>query len=304
MEEGIQAFLYLKIEEGEDETIEPTLSLEKKLKVGTFKINPHGTKLGERFIKLIFDKMLEEEIFISYVTIFDEHEDLITLLKEYGFKYWGTKKNKNGVEKVLVKNLKEDRNNFKLNYPLFNSIEGKKYLLSIYPKFHTELFPDSQLKTEKNHIIKDMSPTNCIEKIYLTKMSKVREFNPGDKIVIYRTAEPGKKAFFNSVATSICTVLDVKNILTLNNYEDFLNYTKKGTIFSEKELEEFWRTKKYPYIIKLIYNTALSKRIINGSLINDVGLNPTDYWGVRKLTNEQFIKILDLGKINKNILLK
>lgn len=303
-ENGIQAFLYLKEEDDVDEHIEPRLPMGKKLKVGTFKVNPHGTKLGERFIKLIFDKMLQENIFFSYVTIFDEHEELISLLQEYGFSYWGIKSSVNGEEKVFVKNFREIGTDFKKNYPLFNIEEGNKYLLSIYPKFHTELFPDSQLRTEKNHIIKDMSPTNCIEKIYLAKMLKIADFSVGDKIVIYRTAEDGKKAWFNSVATSICTIVDIKNINNFSNYSEFLEYVKRGTIFSLEDLEEFWRTKKYPYIIKMLYNVALTKRITNGSLINDVGMDPYDYWGVRELTEEQFDMILELGKINENILIK
>lgn len=78
---GIQGFLYLKLEEDRDISIIPNFSSEKRLKVGTFKVNPHGTKLGERFIKLIFDEMIHEGIKKSYVTVFNKHDDLIELLK-------------------------------------------------------------------------------------------------------------------------------------------------------------------------------------------------------------------------------
>lgn len=294
--DGIQGFLYLKIEEGPDSEVSPEFTEEKRLKVGTFKINAHGTKLGERFIKLIFDKMFEEKIAKSYVTIFDEHDTLITLLKEYGFNYWGIKNKTN--ENVLVKNIKLKIGDIKKDYPVINSNGNQKILLSIYPKYHTTMFPDSKLCTERDHIIKDMSPTNCIEKIYLSKMYGLENVNPGDCILIYRTAENGKSAYFNSVATSVCTVADICNIYNFVNYEEFYNYCKKGSIFTDSELQYFWQTKKYKYIIKMLYNRALNKRIINKDLIEKVGLDRTDYWGFRKLTDEQFKKILELGEIN------
>lgn len=87
----IQAFLYMKIENEIDSQINPLIREERILKVGTFKINAHGTKLGERFIKLIFDRMIQEKIRKSYVTIYEKQQPLIELLKTYGFIYWGTK---------------------------------------------------------------------------------------------------------------------------------------------------------------------------------------------------------------------
>ncbi|UVL46077.1 hypothetical protein LOY57_25990 [Pseudomonas moraviensis] len=47
----IDGFLYLKSEVDIDESINPPLPVASTLKVGTLKINAHGTKLGERFIK-------------------------------------------------------------------------------------------------------------------------------------------------------------------------------------------------------------------------------------------------------------
>lgn len=163
---SVQAFLYMKIEIEDDLDINPPLKLngEKILKVGTFKINAHGSKLGERFIKLIFDKMVEENITKSYVTIYKKQDTLISLLSTYGFNYYGTKKG----EQVYIKDFNKITGDIKKDYPIIKLNETKKFLLSIYPKYHTELFPDSKLRTEKNHIIKDLSHTNCIEKVYLS----------------------------------------------------------------------------------------------------------------------------------------
>ena len=51
----IQGFLYLKIEKGCIDDVNPVIEAERILKIGTFKINAHGTKLGEQFIKIIMD---------------------------------------------------------------------------------------------------------------------------------------------------------------------------------------------------------------------------------------------------------
>ena len=51
---NLQAFLYLKDESGEELTdVTPTRPACNRLKVGTFKIDAHNTKLGERFVKKI-----------------------------------------------------------------------------------------------------------------------------------------------------------------------------------------------------------------------------------------------------------
>ena len=54
--DNLQAFLYLKNESGEALTdITPIRPACNRLKVGTFKIDAHNTKLGERFVKKILD---------------------------------------------------------------------------------------------------------------------------------------------------------------------------------------------------------------------------------------------------------
>jgi hypothetical protein len=54
------AFLYLKTE-GTDENygdIEPRFKPKRRLKIGTFKVELNGYKLGERFLKIVFDNAI------------------------------------------------------------------------------------------------------------------------------------------------------------------------------------------------------------------------------------------------------
>ncbi len=46
----LDGFLYLKREDQVDPAISPSLPIGISIKIGTLKINAHGTKLGERFI--------------------------------------------------------------------------------------------------------------------------------------------------------------------------------------------------------------------------------------------------------------
>ncbi|MSS28591.1 hypothetical protein FYJ44_11240 [Desulfovibrio sp. PG-178-WT-4] len=47
----LQGFLYIKGENGPIRDVTPPINASRVLKVGTFKINAHRTKLGERFVK-------------------------------------------------------------------------------------------------------------------------------------------------------------------------------------------------------------------------------------------------------------
>ncbi|MDO3559805.1 hypothetical protein [Ralstonia pseudosolanacearum] len=81
----LDGFLYLKLEDGPILDANPALPSSRRLKIGTFKINPHGTRLGERFIKRAFDVAVHEQVEALYVTIFAKHTALVDLFLRYGF---------------------------------------------------------------------------------------------------------------------------------------------------------------------------------------------------------------------------
>ena len=55
-------FLYLKVEQTLVDDVVPNIHANKILKIGTFKINAHGTKMGEQFIKIIMDYAVNENV--------------------------------------------------------------------------------------------------------------------------------------------------------------------------------------------------------------------------------------------------
>lgn len=298
----VLAFLYMKDESGEElNIITPHRPACRRLKVGTFKIEAHNTKLGERFVKKIFDEAIVSNYDEIYVTIFPKHAGLISLLERYGFIKEGT--NMRG-EGVYFKNMKSVTGDLLKDYPLISTQDRRKFLLAIYPRFHTKLFPDSILRNEDNQryeLIKDVSYTNSIHKIYLCFMPDTASLKPGDLIAIYRTTDNLGPAKYRSVITSICQIEEVRTKASFNTMDEYLKYTNKYSIFDEKDLISWYRQKNV-IVLKMTYNIALSKRVTRGYLLDEVGIPADYYWGFFQLTDEQFNAILKKGEINENII--
>ena len=87
--QNIQGFLHLKTEHDIVEDVVPVIKADRILKVATFKVNAHGTKMGEQFIKIIMDNAINEDVELCYVTVFPKHEGLIDLIQEFGFEEYG-----------------------------------------------------------------------------------------------------------------------------------------------------------------------------------------------------------------------
>ena len=300
----LKDFLYLKIEEEELSDLIPALPAKKRLKVGTFKVDNEDrhTTRGERFMKKIMDKAIAEDVDEIYVTMFptEELQGLIRMFEKFGFSHIADKPHEGGnAEYVLIKDMTTHVDDFKLDYPFVKKASSNKYVLSIVPEFHTHLFPDSILKNEKKYdLIQDVSETNSIYKIYLCWMQGTRNLKAGDKLIIYRTSDEEGKAYYRSVCTSVCTVCEVKTYRDFENEEEFIKYTNRYSVFKEHELRRWYKNKNYFIVIKMVYNIAFTKKVINMVMKEQVGLNPK-YWGFFKLTDAQFDKLLELGEIDE-----
>lgn len=304
----LKDFLYLKIEEEELSDLTPALPAKKRLKVGTFKVDNEDrhTTRGERFMKKIMDKAIAADVDEIYVTMFptEELQGLIRMFEKFGFSHIADKPHEGGnAEYVLIKDMTTHVDDFKLDYPFVKKASSNKYVLSIVPEFHTHLFPDSILKNEKKYdLIQDVSETNSIYKIYLCWMQDTRNLKAGDKLIIYRTSDEEGKAYYRSVCTSVCTVCEVKTYRDFENEEVFIKYTNRYSVFKEHELRRWYKYKNNFIVIKMVYNIAFTKKVINMVMKEQVGLNPK-YWGFFKLTDAQFDKLLELGEIDERYII-
>lgn len=300
---NILDFLYLKDEHEELKDIAPILPAKKRLKVGTFKISPRGSRRGERFMKKIMDRAIAGDVDEIYVTIFPtkELEYLIKSFEKYGFQHLADKNHgERGSEYVLIKDMRKSTGDIVKDYPFVKNNNSKKNILSIRPDYHTRLFPDSILHNENPYdLVRDISPTNSIHKIYICWMEHVNELRKGDLLLIYRTTDGLGSANYRSVVTSVCTVNEVKTYSDFTNEDDFVEYTNKYSIFSENDLRKWYRYKNNFTVLKMLYNVAFTKKVIRKKLLEEVGMDANQYWGFCSVTDEQYKHILKLGGVDE-----
>ena len=105
----------------------------------------NGFKIGERFLKIIFDNALRFTVDEIYVTSFNntlEQNRLSELFTDWGFKKHGRKTSRNGDEDVFVRNFRPTiDSNPCFAYPFVNE-KSNQFIVPIFPAYHTELFPD------------------------------------------------------------------------------------------------------------------------------------------------------------------
>jgi len=284
------SFLYLKVEDEKEnyKDITPLFPPKKRLKVGTFKVISNGFRIGERFMKIIFDNALVNKVNEIYVTIFDKRDEqrrLIDLLEQWGFTLWG-KKNE---ELVYVRDFSKgiDFGNLKYTYP-YISKSRDCFIVPIHPEYHTELLPDSILNNESpEDFIEDFPHRNAISKVYVSG-AMLPHPNKGDLLIFYRTG-----GHYISVVTTIGVVEEVKyNFL---DEEDFVLYCRKSSIFPEEELRKRWRKSyKKPFTVRFLYIYSFPRRINMDKLIELkilAGVSDPPR-GFRKITQEQLNTIL------------
>lgn len=297
--ERILDFLYLKNEDEEMNDVNPPLPAKRRLKIGTFKISQRGSKRSERFMKKIMDRAIADDVDEIYVTIFPKAnlEYLIKIFEYYGFEHIANKDHgERGYEYVLVKNMRKFNGDIFKDYPFVKSEGVEKRILSIKPNYHTLLFPDSILHNENPYnLVKDISHTNSIHKIYICWMYDVNQLKKGDILLIYRTSDGLGSANYRSVVTSVCTVNEIKTYNDFYSEDDFIRYTNQYSIFPENDLRKWYRYKNNFTVIKMLYNVAFTQKVIRKSLLEEVGMNADMYWGFCPVTDEQYKRILKLG---------
>ncbi len=293
----LQGFLYLKTENEEENYsyFIPPFKPGKRLKVGTFKIAQSGLRLGERFLKIIFDNALKRNVDEVYVTMFENKRQEVTYLKSM-MEEWGfVKKAKNCAngEVVLVKNMRDYdySKSPKYNYPLLMKKPNHMFL-PIVSQYHTKLFPDLYLKNEKIKIYDEVACRYAIEKIYVCGWSNVNA-KSGDIICIYRIGDYYKT--YTSVVSGIGILQEVKYP---SNETDFINECKNKSVFSEDELRSFFRNGRYRTIIKVLFlegfgNKVILKDLYDNGIIEEGGPGPRINTFI---SEESFNKLKKLGK--------
>lgn len=305
-DDKIVAFLYLKSEGTEEDysDIVPQFSPAVRLKIGSFKVASNGYKLGERFLKIVFDNALKFGVDEIYTTAFgrtDEQKRLISLLEDWGFSRHGTKTSKYGVEQVFVRKFRPafDAGDPRRTYP-YISRRSRKFIVPIYPAYHTELLPDSILDTESPADFVENRPNrNAISKVYISR-SVERGLRPGDIIVFYRTKSGPGPAHYTSVATTLGVVQEV--FLDIKSKEDFIQICRKRSVFTDVELTLHWDQSPYnrPFVVNFLYVYSLPTRP-NLARLKSAGIVLEHPRGFEELSAMAFEKLLEVSNADKRI---
>jgi len=301
----VTSFLFLKVEDKNENysNIIPPLTPKKRLKIGTFKITGTGARLSERFMKIIFDNALRTKVEEIYVTIFNkrlEQKMLVSVLEEWGFIYHGEKTTENGVESVYVRNFDPGFNEGdpKITYPYLPS-STRVFLVPIRPEYHTELLPDSLLRTERPEHFKAERPhRNAIKKVYISR-SHEKDLKKGDLIIFYRTG--GK---YKGVITTIGMVENI--VLRFKDVNDFIRKCRKRSIFTDSQLKEWWDyyTNLKPFIVNFLYCYSFTKRINLEKLIEMGVISGYDSVprGFKEISRQKFSDIIRETSTDESII--
>lgn len=302
----IVAFLYLKREgPGEDYSdIDPPFRRAQRLKIGTFKVISNGFKLGERFLKIVFDNALRYGVAEIYVTVFRRTVDqyrLIRLLEDWGFERHGAK---NEDELVYVRDFRPriDRADPRRTFP-YVAGNTKKWIVPIYPDYHTELLPDSILKNEDPEHFEDNKPNrNALSKVYVSR-SIERGLSPGDLLVFYRTASGGA-AYYTSVATTIGVVQEVVD--GISDLKTFLAVCRKRSVFTDAELKKHWdfNPRWRPFVVNFLFVYSLPKRPNRKALIDDSIIPAAPPRGFTRISDERFERLLRLSNADSRFVVR
>lgn len=302
---AIIAFLYVK-PEGPNEPyadIAPPLRPGNRLKIGTLKVVANGFKIGERFLKIVFDNARRHNVSEIYVTVFSrtaEQELLVKMLEDWGFVRYGTKGTTS--EQVYMRDFRTavDMDDPRRTYPYY-SASARKYIVPIYPEYHTELLPDSILRTEsRNDFVEQKPNRNAISKVYISR-SIERRLNPGDVVVFYRTGSGTAPAHYTSVATTIGIVQHVTN--PIQSLDEFIAVCRKRSVFTDEELATYWNfNPRYrPFVVGFLYVESFATRP-NLAELKAAGIITTAPRGFEPLSDAAFNKLLEIAGADQSLI--
>jgi len=303
-DDKVVAFLYLKFEDTNEPypDIGPVFSRKRRLKVGTLKVTLNGFRLGERLLRIIFDNAEGFGVDEIYLTIFPkriEQQRLLGLLEDYGFKYHGTKTSESGEEDVYVRDFSRKASlvNPKITYP-YMSGKASKFMVSIKPEYHTNLLPDSILRTESpDNFVENEPFRNAISKVFVSR-SIERGLKPGDIIVFYRTG-----GYYQGVVSTLGIVEEV--VTKVRDEQHFVSLCRKRSVFSDSDLMSLWREQPQnrPFIVNFLYAYSFPKRVnlkrlIELGIVHDIQSAPR---GFVRISDEAFRRILKESKSNESL---
>lgn len=302
---GIGAFIVLKPENEEIKLRDASLPKMERLKISTFRISERyrRQRIGEGAIGLLLWKWLQLKCTEIYLTVFNKHTTLISLLEKFGFQNRGI--NLNG-EIVFVKSRKAI--DFSNPYKAFPFIkDGFDYAgyIIIDDHYHDTMFAYSELsnvESLQSDISKSVS--NGLSKIYVGKAAKLNH-KIGEPVLVYRRYTNGSGKRYRSCITSYCIVTNVVQAKVNNKYlmsfDELKHHIGNKSVFDEAELKNQYDNDINVTVVEMLYYGYFGA----GNNVNMDWLDKNGYWTAPNqypteihLTAKQFKEILMEGNVN------
>jgi GNAT superfamily N-acetyltransferase len=213
------------------------------LKISTFKVSPDhsGNKYGELLLKAIFDQCASEAHAGIYVTVFEHHEELLSVLGDFGFE---TRTERSSLgELVLHKRLtwtsEEEADRAALDFhvsfgpPALKVTGTRPHLVPIEPRWHRLLFPDAEPAHLDDETLFPATVAvethpfgNALRKAYLCHAAS-RRLMPGDPLLFYRSRD--EKAVF---VIGVC-----ESVTASNSADEIAALVGRRTVYTYAEIQ-------------------------------------------------------------------
>lgn len=283
----LKALLKLKIEGPEEDysDITPVLPKARRLKICSFKVDYTGEKLGERFMRIIFDQALEEKVDEIYVTIYDNskiRKRLIDLLERWGFYEWGKKKG----ELVYLRRLNGPvTGDLRKDFP-FHSFREEAYVIPLHKIYFSQLLPT---KDVRNNFL-DYEPSKYGIRKVLVLHESLSKLETGAILLFYQKTS----TFKDRGIMAIGVVED--SYSGFNSQDAFLNRCRKRSILQNIQLIDCWKKANgKPMAVNFLFVKSFTQNEISNKNLEDVGIDTNKLISQipLKISREQFKKLIE-----------
>lgn len=206
----------------------------KVLKISTLKVSSEfqGNRYGELLFKAVFDFCRQNSYVHVYVTVFEKHASLISLLTQFGFWHLDGTRTSLG-EMVFVKDFVPSASDVSSMTPLQLHVRfgppalrlrsGNAFLVPIQPKFHRLLFPDAE--AQQSLALMPRPYGNALRKAYLSR-SPSRLVTPGSVLLFYRS----------HISQGVTAVGVVEETFVSQDVDEIVARVGQRTVYSREEI--------------------------------------------------------------------
>lgn len=201
------------------------------LKISSLKVSDdhRGNRYGELLLKTVFNFCTASRFDAAWVTVFDHHTALISLLRDFGFD--DTAKRTHRGELVLAKRFTWDAATWQTLDPLtfhvtfgphaVKIVPGEVFLVPIIPTYHKLLFPDAEEQVE----LLPRAFGNALRKAYLCRAAS-RRLRPGSCLLFYRSRD----------VQAVTCVGVVESVHASADADDVARFAGQRTVYSYEQI--------------------------------------------------------------------